>query len=136
MNEDCKFCNIDASRIIREEDAGFIIRDGYPVTLGHTLIIPRMHVSSLFQLDVDEQSKLFILMNKAKNILDNEFSPDGYNIGINDGVAAGQTIQHLHIHLIPRYKGDQGDPRGGVRLIFPHKAKYWLTPTKEDELGD
>jgi diadenosine tetraphosphate (Ap4A) HIT family hydrolase len=72
-----------------------------------------------------EKTAILQAMDEAKASLDREFSPDGYNIGINDGEAAGQTVMHLHVHLIPRYKGDTEDPRGGVRWIFPEKAKYW-----------
>jgi diadenosine tetraphosphate (Ap4A) HIT family hydrolase len=89
------------------------------------LVIPRRHVGSFFELLADEQADLLGLLDAAKQILDADFSPDGYNIGINDGAAAGQTVPHLHIHLIPRYKGDCPDPRGGVRWLFPEKADYW-----------
>lgn len=88
-------------------------------------MIPRRHVRSLFELSSDEQAALLALLDAAKVQLEAEFRPAGYNIGINDGPAAGQTIGHLHIHLIPRYSGDQTDPRGGVRWIFPEKADYW-----------
>lgn len=101
------------------------IRDGFPISLGHTLIIPKRHIGSWFEISKDEQSGLMELLERAKAALQNECNPDGYNIGINDGPAAGQTVPHLHLHLIPRYKGDQKDPRGGVRWIIPEKAKYW-----------
>jgi diadenosine tetraphosphate (Ap4A) HIT family hydrolase len=101
------------------------IRDGFPISLGHTLVIPKRHVGSWFEITKDEQSDLFNLLERAKKALQGEFNPDGYNIGINDGPAAGQTVPHLHMHLIPRYKGDQEDPRGGVRWIITEKAKYW-----------
>ena len=101
-----------------------VIRDGYPVSPGHSLIIPKRHVASFFDLSDDERTSLFRLLTEAKAGLDVEFKPDGYNIGINDGVAAGQTVFHLHVHLIPRYQGDLPDPRGGVRCIFPDKANY------------
>ena len=100
-------------------------RDGYPVSQGHTLIIPRRHVQSLFDCSTEERQALLALLDQAKAQLDAEFHPDGYNIGINHGEAAGQTVMHLHIHLIPRYKGDKDDPRGGVRWIFPDRAAYW-----------
>ena len=104
---------------------GLYIRDAYPVSPGHTLVIPRRHVRSFFDLSSDERAALLALLDEAKLQLDSEFRPAGYNIGINDGPAAGQTIGHLHIHLIPRYSGDQTDPKGGVRWIFPDKADYW-----------
>lgn len=107
-----------------------MIRDAYPVSPGHTLIVPRRHVESYFSLDVTERDGLFALLDAAKRQLDREFGPDGYNIGINDGAAAGQTVPHLHIHVIPRYAGDQPDSRGGVRWVIPEKADYWTHPTE------
>lgn len=101
------------------------MRDAYPISPGHTLIIPHRHVGSFFAIDVAERDALLALIEEAKRRLDKEFKPDGYNVGINDGAAAGQTVAHLHIHLIPRYAGDREDPRGGVRWIMPDKAKYW-----------
>ena len=102
-----------------------MIRDGFPITPGHTLIIPKRHIGSFFELETDERQDLLNLLVAAKKILQEEFKPNGYNIGINDGQAAGQTVPHLHIHLIPRYKGDLPDPRGGVRWVIPDKADYW-----------
>lgn len=102
-----------------------VIRDGFPISPGHTLIIPKRHIGSFFELTADEQAELMALLGSAKIVLDKDHSPNGYNIGINDGPAAGQTVPHLHIHLIPRYKGDRADPRGGVRWIIPEKADYW-----------
>jgi len=125
MNPDCPFCNLSTDRIISESDYTLTIRDGFPVSEGHTLIIPKRHVQSFFELQASEKAAVLQALDEAKEALDKEFSPDGYNIGINDGEAAGQTILHLHVHLIPRYKGDTMDPRGGVRWIFPEKAKYW-----------
>jgi diadenosine tetraphosphate (Ap4A) HIT family hydrolase len=88
-------------------------------------VIPKLHIGSWFEITPAEQQALLDLLAKAKAVLETEFKPDGYNIGINDGPTAGQTVPHLHMHLIPRYKGDQEDPRGGVRWIIPEKAKYW-----------
>ena len=105
--------------------SGVAIRDGFPISPGHTLIIPNRHIASFFELDGGERTQLLALLDRAKGVLDAEFKPHGYNIGINDGPAAGQTVPHLHMHLIPRYKGDQEDARGGVRWIIPEKAKYW-----------
>jgi len=103
----------------------WVIRDGFPISPGHTLILPKRHVGSFFELTPEERADLLELLDAAKADLDREFSPHGYNIGINDGAAAGQTIGHVHIHLIPRFDGDRPDPRGGVRWIFPEKADYW-----------
>jgi diadenosine tetraphosphate (Ap4A) HIT family hydrolase len=104
---------------------GFVIRDGFPISPGHTLIIPKRHVGSFFEISLEERDDLLDLLDQAQKVLDTELNPDGFNIGINDGPSAGQTVPHLHIHLIPRFKWDQGDPRGGVRWIIPEKAKYW-----------
>ena len=92
---------------------------------GHTLLIPRRHVVSLFDVTVVEWVELGQLLVEASAALRSEFQPDGFNIGVNDGAAAGQTVRHLHVHLIPRYRGDHPDPRGGVRWVLPEKAKYW-----------
>ena len=121
----CPFCVLEPDRIISASDYSLTIRDGFPVSEGHTLIIPRRHVQSFFELKAIEKAAILQAMDEAREALEKEFSPDGYNIGINDGQAAGQTVMHMHVHLIPRYKGDTEDPRGGVRWIFPDKAKYW-----------
>ena len=121
MPDTCPFCRIDASRIIHETAFCFAIRDGYPISRGHTLIIPKRHVVSFFDITVEERSDLMDALSTMKKNLETEFQPDGYNIGINDGASAGQTVMHLHIHLIPRYTGDTPDPRGGIRSIFPQE---------------
>ena len=105
-------------------DLTLAIYDGYPVSPGHTLIIPRRHVASMFEATAEEQAALCELVTKMRETLLAERQPDGFNIGINDGVAAGQTVMHLHIHLIPRYASDTKDPRGGVRWIMPDKAPF------------
>lgn len=128
MRTNCTFCEIqdDAKRIpVAQNELAIAIRDGYPVSNGHTLIIPKRHIRSFFDMTETERSSIFNLLTIAKNNLDQEFGPDAYNIGINDGQNAGQTVPHLHIHLIPRYKGDTEDPRGGIRWIMPDKADYW-----------
>ena len=123
--KNCPFCSIDERRIILENKTLMAIRDGFPVSHGHTLIIPKRHIASFFETSKEEREAIVEAVEQCKLILDKEFNPDGYNIGINDGVMAGQTVMHLHIHLIPRYKGDSSDPRGGIRWIFPGKARYW-----------
>lgn len=125
MSKPCPFCTLPPERIIDSNDLALVIRDGYPVSPGHTLVIPKRHVGSWFEITPEEQSAMLDLLGKAKAVLEEELKPDGYNIGINDGPSAGQTVPHLHMHLIPRYKGDIEDPRGGVRWIIPGKAKYW-----------
>jgi diadenosine tetraphosphate (Ap4A) HIT family hydrolase len=121
----CPFCALPIERIIDSNEFGLAIRDGFPVSPGHTLVMPKRHIGSWFEITKEEQTGLLELLDRAKKTLQIEFSPDGYNIGINDGPVAGQTVPHLHIHLIPRYRGDQEDSRGGVRWIIPEKAKYW-----------
>ena len=128
----CPFCQFLSGEInvsiLFENQTGFVVRDGYPITNGHTLIIPKRHVGSFFEITPEERQDLFDLVDQAKDQLDKEFKPASYNIGINDGEAAGQTIAHLHIHLIPRYSEPDKDPRGGVRWLVPEKADYWSKP--------
>lgn len=124
-NQACPFCTLAAERILKQNEHGVWVMDAYPVSPGHSLVIPRRHVGSFFELTNDERLALLSLLEEAKAEVSARFNPDGYNIGINDGPAAGQTVPHLHIHLIPRYKGDLPDPRGGVRWVIPAKADYW-----------
>ena len=112
-------------RVIDENATAMTIRDGYPVSPGHTLLIPKRHTGSFFDLSTLERDDLLALLDRAKQALDAELQPQGYNIGINDGAAAGQTVPHLHVHLIPRFEGDLPDPRGGVRWVILAKSKYW-----------
>ena len=125
MPKDCLFCAIPREQILIDGPIAVAARDSYPVSKGHTLIIPRRHVASFFETTEEERRAMLTLLDEVKAMLDRERKPDGYNIGINNGAAAGQTVMHLHMHLIPRYKGDRTDPRGGVRWIFPEKAAYW-----------
>ncbi len=121
----CPFCSLTLDRILAESDHTITILDAFPVSEGHTLIIPRRHVRSFFDLQTAEKEAVLKALEEAKKAIDDQFAPDAYNIGINDGETAGQTIPHLHVHLIPRYKGDSKDPRGGVRWVIPEKARYW-----------
>ncbi len=121
----CPFCTLPTERICGENEHALWIRDGYPVSPGHSLVIPRRHIGSFFEATAEERTAMLALVDEAKAAAEVEFSPDGFNIGINDGPAAGQTVPHLHIHLIPRYAGDLQDPRGGVRWVIPTKADYW-----------
>lgn len=121
----CPFCALPEERIIDRSPLALAVRDGYPVSLGHTLIVPRRHVGSFFDATEEERGDLLTLLDRAKRQFASELRPDGFAIGINDGAAAGQTVPHLHIHLIPRYLGDQSDPRGGVRWVLPENARYW-----------
>lgn len=121
----CPFCSLPAQRVLGQNAHALWIRDGFPVSPGHSLVIPKRHMGSLFETSAPERAALWALLEQAKAAADAERRPDGYNIGINDGAAAGQTVPHLHIHLIPRFQGDQADPRGGVRWVLPDKANYW-----------
>ena len=127
MTMTCLFCCLPASRVLLRNETAIVVRDAFPVTRGHTLVIPLRHVESFFDTSAKERAAMFELLDAAKQLLQAEYAPAGFNIGINDGAAAGQTIRHLHMHLIPRYAGDRPDPRGGVRWIIPEKADYWTT---------
>ena len=122
MNNNCPFCTPDEP--ILSNDLAYARFDKYPVNNGHLLIIPFRHVSDFFDLTEEERKAIFNLVDEAKVLLDKKHKPDGYNIGINVGEAAGQTVWHVHVHVIPRYNGDMNDPRGGVRGVIPEKQKY------------
>ena len=123
---DCVFCNLDESRIEIENDLALSFKDLYPVTNGHTLVIPKRKVQSFFDLTEEETVAMFELLHLQKEDLKNKDSSiTGFNIGVNDGEDAGQTIMHCHIHLIPRRSGDMEDPRGGVRGAIPEKQSYY-----------
>jgi len=124
----CPFCTLPAERIWRRGVYGMVIRDGFPISPGHTLVIPHRHIGSFFDLSADERADLFGLLDAAKKAVDAEFKPQGFNIGINDGPAAGQTVPHLHIHLIPRYEGDQADPANSVATIFELRSDSAAVP--------
>jgi diadenosine tetraphosphate (Ap4A) HIT family hydrolase len=121
----CLFCAVPRDQVLVERPLTLAVRDSYPVSPGHSLIVPRRHVVTFFEASQEERLAMLKLLDEMKVRLDWEHKPDGYNIGINSGAAAGQTVMHLHIHLIPRYAGDMPDPRGGVRWILPDKAAYW-----------
>jgi diadenosine tetraphosphate (Ap4A) HIT family hydrolase len=121
----CPFCDPTGRDPLASNLSGFAIFDNYPISPGHTLVISVRHVGSYFELSRSERDDLWSLVEQAKTKLDSQFAPDSYNIGMNDGPAAGQTIGHCHIHLIPRYAGDVADPRGGLRWIITDKADYW-----------
>lgn len=125
---ECIFCAASHPNILLEHPLAVVRRDGYPVSKGHCLIIPRRHVASFFECTREERVAMLELLDEAKAMIDRDHAPSGYNIGINDGTAAGQTVMHVHMHLIPRYAGDLADPRGGVRWVMPDKAAYWRKP--------
>ncbi len=122
----CIFCEILKNQkfVVYENDLIFAIQDEYPVSKGHVLIIPKRHVADYFELTNEEKKAIDESIMWLKNTLDHMYHPDGYNIGINNGEASGQTVMHAHVHLIPRYKGDVKDPSGGIRGVIPIKQKY------------
>jgi diadenosine tetraphosphate (Ap4A) HIT family hydrolase len=123
---DCVFCSrVAGDRLLAANElaAGFLA--GFPVSPGHVLIVPRRHEVDFFSLSADEQSAMVALVDPVRRHLDTEFKPDAYNLGANIGPAAGQTIRHAHLHVIPRYQGDVAEPRGGVRWVLPKTARYW-----------
>lgn len=124
--KECRFCSPEyqKDKNILDNEHFFSIFDENPVTRGHALVIPKRHVPSFFELNVEEINAAFNLLKECKELLDKKFNPQGYNIGINEGKAAGQTLFHLHLHLIPRYSGDVPDPTGGVRHVIPEKGNY------------
>lgn len=125
MDNNCPFCRAESEReIIASSSLSIAFFDGFPVSPGHALIIPKRHVASFFDLTKDEQQDMLKLADSVKSIVDEKYHPDGYNVGVNVGEAAGQSIFHVHMHLIPRYKGDVSNPRGGVRGVIPSKQNY------------
>lgn len=124
--EKCIFCEkvSNGQKIIYENELALGIFDEFPVNEGHVLIITKRHVETFFDITKEEQDAMFELARKIKIYLDKQYKPDGYNIGFNCGAVAGQSIMHVHMHLIPRYKGDVENPRGGVRGVIPSKKDY------------
>ncbi|WP_100372086.1 HIT family protein [Bacillus sp. FJAT-45037] len=118
----CPFCSI--TTYILENDLAYAIYDQYPVTEGHILVIPKRHVADYFEATSEEQVAVQSLVKGARSLLLDTYSPDGFNVGVNCGDAAGQTIFHAHVHVIPRYNGDVEEPRGGVRGVIPAKQSY------------
>ena len=121
--EHCPFCTPDRDPVFTT-DLCYAIFDRYPVSEGHMLVIPRRHAASYFQLSGEEKADIWNLVERVQKYLEDKFRPDGFNIGFNENVAAGQTIFHVHIHVIPRYEGDVDDPTGGIRNVIPGKGRY------------
>ena len=119
------FHPVDPERIILETDHCLAFLDKYPVSEGHTLVVPLCPVASLYELDDPTHAEIWHAVSRVRAILVERFHPAGFNIGVNDGQAAGQTVPHAHVHIIPRYAGDVTDPRGGIRWVKPGEAKYW-----------
>lgn len=119
----CIFCQVDDETVntIVDQSANFYARwDNFPATDGHVEIVPKRHVVSFFELTSEDMGEVYDLMSRVQQALENKFQPDAYTISVNDGRAAGRTVDHLHIHLIPRYDGDVEDPRGGIRQVLPN----------------
>ncbi len=124
--EDCPFCQrIRSGEFLASSELAVVLADGFPLNLGHALVVPRRHLAGSFDLSPDEQVALWKLVSETQRALHRDHAPDGSNLGVNVGVAAGQTVAHVHVHLIPRYDGDVEDPRGGVRAVVPARARYW-----------
>lgn len=123
----CLFCdrnNKEKNTVILENEHAYVRWDNFPVSNGHLEVVPKEHVQTFFDLTDEQAAAIFDLLKQAKAIVEEKYSPDAYNLGINDGEAAGRTVHHLHIHLIPRYVGDVKNPRGGIRHIIPGKGDY------------
>ena len=122
----CPFCDrLEQGDLLTSNDLAAAFLDAYPLNPGHALIVPRRHESDYFALSEAERRALSFLVDEVRTAIQEQHQPDGYNIGLNAGAAAGQTIEHTHIHIIPRYHGDVDDPRGGIRWVLPGKAPYW-----------
>jgi diadenosine tetraphosphate (Ap4A) HIT family hydrolase len=124
IHPDCPFCHLQPARLLEENELAVAIADAFPVSPGHTLMIPRRHVADFFDLSAAEVTAVFDLLFRVETRLSTEHRPAGFNVGINVGAAAGQTVQHAHVHLIPRFAGDVAQPVGGVRNVIPGKGRY------------
>lgn len=120
---DCIFCN-PHREVIAQSKHCLAYLDKFPVTKGHALVVPRRHVVTIWEMTDEEYTDAFFLARNVKEILNEQFHPDGFNIGVNCGEFAGQSVWHAHIHVMPRYKGDIENPRGGVRHIIPGRGNY------------
>ena len=126
MQSSCPFCSrLQAQDLLVENELAVALADAFPLNPGHALIVPRRHEPDYFALSDAEQAAMWQLVAQVRHIIKENHRPDGFNIGLNAGQAAGQTIAHAHLHVIPRYKDDVDDPRGGIRWILPERAPYW-----------
>lgn len=122
----CPFClRLSTGDVFCENRLSVAFEDSFPVSPGHALVVPRRHVPDFFELTADEQRLVWELVAEARRRIADRLRPAGFNVGANVGAAAGQTVWHAHVHVIPRYDGDVDDPRGGVRWVVPSKAAYW-----------
>lgn len=125
IEPDCLFCQLgQEGKVLAHFKKCYVINDQYPVSPGHLLIVPYEHTLNWFTANKEVKLDIIQALTKMKHFLDEEFKPDGFNIGMNCGETAGQSIMHLHVHLIPRYKGDMNHPKGGVRGVIPSKQSY------------
>ena len=125
----CVFCDrLRLGDFVAENDLAVAFRDAFPLSQGHCLVVPRRHEDGFLRLTPEEQAAVWALVVPVRGHIEADRLPDGYNIGINVGEAAGQTVAHAHLHVIPRYRGDVADPRGGIRSVIPTNARYWETP--------
>ncbi|MDX1376151.1 MAG: HIT family protein [Burkholderiales bacterium] len=123
MPEECIFCR-PQREILAENAHAIAVFDSFPVSPGHSLILPRRHVATVWELDETEYAACYALVRVLKPVLEARFRPDGFNVGVNCGEAAGQSVWHAHIHVIPRFTGDTPNPKGGVRHVIPLKGGY------------
>ena len=122
----CPFCGVPEDRLVEAANHAFAMLDAYPVSPGHSLVVVRRHVADVFDLRPAELADVVRLLASTRTRIDREYRPQGYNVGVNVGLTAGQTIMHVHFHLIPRYPGDCADPIGGVRNVIPGRGRYGL----------
>ena len=118
------FLNIDPDQILEQTQYFVLIADQFPVSPGHLLVISKDWKNDFFDLSQEEREDMLLAIQGAKDLIESEYKPEGFNIGMNCGSVAGQTVMHFHCHVIPRYKGDMKDPRGGVRHVIPSKGNY------------
>lgn len=124
----CPFCDrVESGVVFASGEHAVAFTDAFPLNPGHTLVVPRSHVDGLFSLPAPEVEGVWRLVAEVRGSLAREHRPDGFTIGVNDGIAAGQTVAHAHVHVIPRSAGDVDDPRGGIRWVVPARARYWST---------
>lgn len=123
-DEPCPFCAVPSHRILESTDHAFVILDAYPVSPGHSLVISRRHIADIFDLTATEIGDILQVVRSTRERIERTLQPSGYNVGVNIGSDAGQTVVHVHIHVIPRFLGDSDDPAGGVRGVIPGKARY------------
>ena len=121
----CIFCSLPKKRVSNQSDCFIVTKDRYPISENHTLIVSKRHVRYFSELTPQERLDLVELTFSTQQSLKEGFNYEDFNIGINDGENAGQTIHHFHLHIIPRIKGDTDNPKGGIRWVLPKKAKYW-----------